>query len=249
MTRPAWKMLNNLYSISFFHRPDGMNFRNHHVMHCVHENLAANSQSSARAGTFLVVNRASSALTSIGPIKLRSPASAATAARAAAQHAGDRIIFTAILGKGRPRLPLRSHIIPESRATDLVPRNRPPITPRGTGDIQNFAGFDWQNTQMAPRARGPARPAPASRGEPRRGTSFAFRRRLRRSSCTSFAAPPEAPNFIPFPGKPPHSAPATTRPAIARPARRVNVGLTVTREDHVTKIPVVFVRRPAQSGE
>jgi len=65
---------------------------------------------------------------------------------------------------------------------------------------------------------------------------------------TSLNAPAGCINFVPATARTRFSAPSKTTRAIASLPPGVNVGLTVNRDDHVTKIPVVLDRRPAQSG-
>jgi hypothetical protein len=55
--------------------------------------------------------------------------------------------------------------------------------------------------------------------------------------------------FVALPSKAAHSGAAEGSSGIAPPARRFNVGLTVNRDDHVTRIPVVFVSGPPHSQE
>jgi hypothetical protein len=226
-----------------------MNIRSHHVSHCVHENLAAKFTISGPRRNISGGIPCELALISIGTIKLRSPAFAAAARGSARRRHGAHGSKPARFPHCGAPLSLRCNIIPGRRANDPGRRNGPALTPRGASQIPNFPGNTWQNSYAASPRNGPAQAAPASRPSASGSTAARSRRRLKSPCRTPFSAPPDTAYVIPIPAKPADHPAAKPIPAIARPARGVNVGLTVNREDHVTKIPVVFVRRPPQSGE
>ncbi len=125
-------------------------------------------------------------------------------------------------------------------------RNHQAPPPGAWRGLQIFALKTWKNLCLTAAAKRIERSAQS------RNRSRAIGTRGRPSgnpSHTQFAPPQRVQEFIPLPANPPHPAAAKPTPAIAPAARRVNVGLTVNRDDHVTKIPVVFAFAPPHSQE
>jgi hypothetical protein len=216
------------------------------VTHCGAADLPARSSIPARAGQSSVEIHGKSELTPIAAIKLRPPVFAAARRRRAAQRHHGRISLSVHSPRRRPPPPLRNNIIPGRRAAPHRRRIRPAPAPPGAAAIQELQVLSNRIPQHPGSAPGNPLPPPA----PRAAHASAARRRHRTHAFHAASARPRAAEkFIPRPAKPPHPAPARTTAAIAPPAPGVNVGLTVNRDDHVTKIPVVFVPHPAQSGE
>jgi len=189
-------------------------------------------------------------LTSIIVIKLRSPeVEASSPGRAAQRRSGGNSIAWRPHHR-RPAALLRGEMISRRQAKARMPHNLPAPARRGTGGFGKFFGESSKLLQFVEPAQRGARPGAAHCLSGVSLMAAGARRRRKRGACHGFAPLRGAQDFIPFPAKPPRTPAARPSRAIAPPARRVNVGLTVNRDDHVTKIPVVFVSgHPAKSGE
>jgi hypothetical protein len=219
------------------------------VTHCGQETLPAGSQTPARAGQSWMDFRGKTALTSIVAIKLRSPVRAASAcARAAQQHRGRRSIALNSWHL-QPHLALRRDIISRRRANLSRLRNHSVSTAPAIHQIRDLQAGTLENRHRAPAAKQSARSAPAPRPTRPGLPSATQSRSLKRPGHGPVTPPGRVHKLIPPTAAPTHATAAIPPLAIAPPARRVNVGLTVNRDDHVTKIPAVFVSATPQSQE
>jgi hypothetical protein len=219
------------------------------VTHCAEENLAASSKSPAKTGQSQVETRGSRALKSITAIKLRSRALSATAGGplARAAQTGDSPCENSC--RRRLRGSFRQNIIPCLRSLDPQRGNGPAALPRAAGKFRYLPENAYDNPELPGAARDHAKLAPAACFTRRAGRLAAHMPRPSIAVSAPAAGAARAASFIPIQIKSAGPAVAKTTHAIAPPARRVNVGLTVNRDDHVTKIPVVFASEPPHSQE
>jgi len=231
--------------MDFFRGNGGMGAPKTPVMHCGAENLAARLQLPASAGMSWVEIFGNSELTSIATIKLRSPPFAGPARGGPAKARRARLFGLTDFARGRGKIPLRAIIILGFRGNDPWPGDGSKATGVVAEIVRKFAGDFCEKSihlNIARDGAGGARLMPLT------GNG-----RARRNGCSSASATPPrmAPGtqkFMASRAKPARSVQIKPALAIAPSARRFNVGLTVNRDDHVTKVPVV-VRRHAQSGE
>jgi hypothetical protein len=201
------------------------------------------------AGRSRVQFRGNTALTSIIAIKLRSPSRATSVPSRPTRRRRRRISIHSRSRYYQPRLPFRCVINLSRHANPPRLQSRSAPTPRAIGEIRYLQDCALQNRRHVQAAEESARSAPAHRLIGPRRLAPAQRSLLMhpgKPACAPFGG---VQKLIPPPAAPPHPTAANPARAIAPPARGVNVGLTVNRDDHVTKIPAVFVSATPQSQE
>jgi len=219
------------------------------VMHCGAENLAARLQLPASAGMSWVEIFGNSELTSIAAIKLRSPPFAGRPRGGTAPAWRARLFGLAGFAWGRGKIPLRAKIIPGFGGNNPWPGDGPMAIRSAAETVQKFVGNFCKKSRRPGIARGRARGARVARLMPLTGNGIGRRNGCKAPSETPRRMVPGPQKFMASRAKPAHSGPVKPALAIAPPARRFNVGLTVNRDDHVTNIPVVFVWGPPHRQE